>query len=103
MRNRDKLFIISMALWMYQPLPVFGQFSPGELSKAHAKFEGISQCTRCHEVGNEIDGTKCLSCHEEISTALNAKKGFHYRVSHQRCVTCHKEHLGKEARTYQFD
>ncbi|TAK61956.1 MAG: hypothetical protein EPO24_05385, partial [Bacteroidetes bacterium] len=73
----------------------YAQFSPGELSRAHEQLEGTTNCTQCHEVGKEISGGKCLNCHLEIKQQLDLKRGFHFHTSTARCVTCHKEHLGK--------
>jgi len=83
--------------------PTFGQFSPGDLSRAHEALEGSQNCTQCHEVGKEISGKKCLACHDEIQSELNAKEGFHFRSMNQTCTACHKEHLGRTARTYSFE
>ena len=79
------------------------QFSPGELSRAHAKLEGMSHCADCHEVGKEISGVKCLTCHTQIKKELDLKRGFHFAVSSNTCVTCHKEHLGRSAQITVFD
>lgn len=35
--------------------------------------------------------------------ALNARRGYHFKVSSQPCVACHKEHLGRDAQTILFD
>ena len=75
------------------------QFSPGELSRAHSDLEGITNCVKCHEMGSEISGAKCLDCHTEIKKAASSGHGFHAAVSSQRCVQCHKEHLGLNAET----
>jgi len=80
----------------------YAQFSPGELSRPHQQLEGIERCAQCHEVGREISGVKCLTCHAEIKTMIEAKRGFHYLVSSKNCVACHKEHLGRDARTVLF-
>lgn len=79
------------------------QFSPGELSAAHQQLEGLTNCLRCHEAGNAISGKKCLDCHAEIASLVAKKHGFHFRVSKQSCVSCHKEHLGRDAQTVAFD
>ena len=79
------------------------QFSPGELSKPHSGLEGTTNCTRCHEVGSEISGKKCLDCHSEIEKAIASKHGFHAENSSRRCVSCHKEHLGRNAQTVNLD
>jgi len=81
----------------------FAQFSPGELSRAHEQLEGMKNCTRCHEVGATISGAKCLTCHNEIQASLDAKRGYHFNVSSQQCIACHKDHLGKDSRITKFD
>ncbi len=81
----------------------FAQFSPGELSHAHRQWEGINNCLQCHETGKEISGKKCLTCHAEIRNSLERKRGYHFNVSSQPCVACHKEHLGRDAQTVVFD
>ena len=80
-----------------------GQFSPGELSRGHQKLEGLDNCSQCHEIGNEISGQKCLTCHVEIKSAIDARRGYHFAVSTKRCVTCHKDHLGRDVQTTVFD
>jgi hypothetical protein len=82
---------------------LFAQFSPGELSEAHKNLEGSTNCTKCHEVGKEISGAKCLDCHLPIRLSIDQKHGFHARTSVQRCTECHKEHLGRTAKTFMFD
>lgn len=79
------------------------QFSPGELSRAHHALEGSQNCTKCHEVGREISGKKCLVCHQEIGDAIDAHHGLHALSSPKACVQCHKEHLGIDAKTMSFD
>jgi nitrate/TMAO reductase-like tetraheme cytochrome c subunit len=79
------------------------QFSPGDLSRAHHQFEGTQNCVKCHEVGKEISGQKCLGCHTEIASLRNAGRGFHARNASQQCIACHKEHLGIDAATMKFD
>jgi hypothetical protein len=84
--------------------PSAAQFSPGPLSAAHAALEGSTNCTKCHEVGKEIAGSKCLDCHTEIRAAIGRGSGYHaLNASRQSCVSCHKEHLGVSAKTYLFD
>ncbi len=94
-------FLFFLLIFMQQLS--FAQFSPGELSRAHQQLEGTSNCTQCHEVGNEISGKKCLACHSEIKTQLDGMSGFHFVNSAEQCVTCHKEHLGKKSHTFNFD
>lgn len=79
------------------------QISPGELSRAHQNFEGVTNCSQCHESGSEISGAKCLTCHAEIRKQIDAKHGFHFETSRGTCISCHKEHLGKDSRITRFD
>jgi hypothetical protein len=81
----------------------FAQFSPGDLARAHETLEGMNHCADCHEVGKEISGMKCLACHAEIKRELDLKRGYHFAVSAANCVSCHKEHLGKDAQITVFD
>ncbi len=81
----------------------YGQISPGPLSKAHENLDGITNCVQCHESGREISGQKCLSCHQEIKKQLEIKKGFHFANSSGTCISCHKEHLGIDAKITRFD
>jgi hypothetical protein len=82
---------------------VRAQISPGPLSKSHTDLEGISNCTKCHESGQEISGGKCMSCHVEIKNQINSGHGFHFVNASSSCIRCHKEHLGKDAKITKFD
>lgn len=79
------------------------QFSPGDLSRAHQSLEGMSNCAECHEVGKEISGAKCLTCHTEIKKSMDAQRGLHATALQTPCVSCHKEHHGREARITLFE
>ena len=83
----------------------FSQISPGELSTAHAHLEGISNCTKCHVLGEKETTSKCLECHSEIKNLINAKKGYHAskEVNGKKCASCHGEHFGLEFRITNFD
>ncbi|MDD2797759.1 MAG: cytochrome C [Bacteroidales bacterium] len=83
----------------------FAQISPGELSKGHADLEGVSNCTKCHTVGNKVTREKCLACHKEIKAQIVAKKGFHAssEVGSKDCFTCHNEHHGRNFQIVKFD
>jgi hypothetical protein len=76
------------------------QISPGPLSKVHEQLEGVSQCGECHEQGKTITGDLCLKCHAVVR---ESKTGFHNRHLNESCVSCHKEHLGKEAAITLFN
>lgn len=96
MRSILPLVAFSM-LWLAQNGAA--QFSPGDLSRPHMHLEGTNNCAQCHEVGKEITGAKCLTCHTEIKTVIGEKHGYHFASSAQKCIACHKEHLGRDART----
>ncbi|TAM44077.1 MAG: hypothetical protein EPN53_17190, partial [Acidobacteria bacterium] len=70
--------------------------SPGPLSKAHAKLEGIENCQKCHEPGRKVTAERCLACHKPIAERIAAKKGVHRDVKGD-CVSCHIEHAGRDA------
>ncbi|MBI4948627.1 MAG: hypothetical protein HY955_00590 [Deltaproteobacteria bacterium] len=70
-------------------------FSPGELSKKHAKYEGMGNCTLCHTVGSGVTDAKCLECHDNLAERINRNEGVHARFK-DPCITCHAEHQGKD-------
>ncbi|MBS1111705.1 MAG: hypothetical protein H6Q88_3697, partial [Anaeromyxobacteraceae bacterium] len=69
--------------------------SPGELSRAHEKLEGLQNCTKCHPAGKQFSVEKCLECHKELRASIEAGKGFHGKSSEKKCEACHHEHHGK--------
>jgi hypothetical protein len=74
------------------------QISPGELSAPHSNFEGISNCTQCHVLGDKVTNEKCLKCHTDILGRISARKGYHAStdVKGKQCFECHSEHNGKK-------
>ncbi len=81
------------------------QLSPGPLSSVHEHLEGLSQCTKCHDIGQKVPGNKCLSCHDEIQSLIDRKRGFHAnkQTVSQECIDCHSEHHGKIFNMVRFD
>lgn len=81
------------------------QISPGELSKAHLNLEGISSCTKCHSLGNQIGNMECLNCHTEIKKLMDTKRGYHSteEVTSKKCFNCHSEHHGRNFRIVNFN
>jgi predicted CXXCH cytochrome family protein len=77
------------------PCCAFAQLSPGVLSRHHGAVEGLAKCTQCHQLGQHIDGKKCLDCHVQIRDRHHAQKGFHDAVKDSTCVNCHSDHTGK--------
>lgn len=83
----------------------FSQISPGDLTKAHASLEGLSNCTKCHELGEKVLNSKCLDCHTEIKQLINANRGYHASndVKGKNCWSCHSEHHGRNFQIVRFD
>lgn len=84
---------------------IHAQISPGELTKAHAPFEGVANCTKCHELGDKVLNSKCLDCHQEIKSRLDKGKGYHTQTSvrSKDCFSCHSEHHGRSFEIVRFD
>lgn len=103
MRLYKILFIL--VLIIIPVVYVNAQISPGELSKAHAHLEGVSNCTQCHAVGNKVTREKCLACHKEIKDNIAANKGYHAskEVRGKNCATCHNDHHGRNFQLIKFN
>lgn len=87
------------------PKSLFSQISPGDLTKAHADLEGLSNCTKCHELGDQVHNSKCLNCHKEIIELINLGRGYHSNsdVKDSNCWSCHSEHHGRNFRIINFN
>lgn len=83
----------------------YGQISPGDLTTAHAKFEGMSNCTLCHDLGNKVANNKCLDCHKGMQALVKAERGYHVSadVKGKACTTCHSEHYGRKFKMIRID
>ncbi len=81
------------------------QISPGALAQAHAHLEGMSNCTQCHDLGNQVSDKKCLACHTEIQTLIRQNRGYHADpvIKSQRCFDCHSDHHGRGFDMTRFD
>jgi hypothetical protein len=83
----------------------FAQISPGELSSYHSHLEGISNCTKCHVLGEQLSNDKCLACHTELKDRITQNKGYHssVEVKGKQCASCHSDHHGKNFQIVKFD
>jgi len=95
--NSVKIFYI-LFLLLFLSITVSGQISPGELAEPHAHLEGMSNCTKCHELGEKVSVDKCLACHTELKARIDQKKGFHSsaKVYKKSCFICHSDHHGRK-------
>jgi hypothetical protein len=84
---------------------LWGQISPGELSRSHAALEGMFNCTKCHDIGAKISDNKCLSCHQDIQNLINWNRGFHASqdARGKQCANCHSDHHGRNFDMVRFD
>jgi len=73
-------------------------FSPGPLTRPHAQLEGLANCTKCHEAGEQLSPEHCLACHKELRPSVIAGKGLHGRIppAERACEKCHHEHQGRD-------
>lgn len=99
------LNIILGFIFLLNPALILAQLSPGDLSASHSNLEGISNCTKCHVLGNKLSGDKCLACHTEIYERITAQKGYHssVEVKGKECISCHSEHNGKDFELVRLD
>jgi len=100
-----KEIVLIFGIFFLGTFNVTAQISPGELSNVHAYLEGVSNCTKCHTVGNKVTREKCLTCHQIIKTNILAGKGYHAskEVAGKQCVVCHNEHHGRSFQIIRFD
>ena len=90
----DLLFRVVLLVTLASSLSssIVAQFSPGPLSKAHRRLEGLDHCTDCHTLGKGVSDSLCLDCHKPIQTSQAS--GFHSTVSDTSCTACHSDHHG---------
>lgn len=90
---------------LVNPYKIGAQISPGDLSRQHAKLEGVSNCTKCHELGEKVSNDKCLSCHTELKQRIDKNLGYHvsFEVKNKDCSKCHSEHHGLNFKMIRFD
>jgi len=76
---------------------------PGPLSTAHEGLEDPDSCESCHDADFNVDGTRCLACHDQIEARMKARKGVHREVTTDDCELCHAEHGGRDADLMPID
>lgn len=93
------------AAFIFFTIPLSAQISPGDLTNAHAKYEGISNCTKCHVLGQQVQVSKCLNCHTEIKRLIDSNRGYHAssEVKGKDCWNCHSEHHGRNFKIVNFN
>lgn len=86
-------------------LMALGQISPGKLTEVHKHLEGITNCTKCHSLGNKVTNEKCLSCHTEVKARLTMQTGYHASkaIRGKNCTQCHSDHHGTTFQIIRFD
>lgn len=84
---------------------LLAQISPGDLAKVHSHLEGMSNCTKCHILGEKVTNAKCLACHTAIKTRIDQNKGYHSSagVKTKQCAACHNDHHGVNFQIIKFD
>lgn len=95
----SRIRLTLVAVWLLAVSSGMAQLSPGDLASAHEKLEGISNCTKCHELGEGPSADKCLACHTLIKERLAEKKGYHHvavTVNKKACFDCHSDHAGRD-------
>ncbi|NDP21718.1 MAG: cytochrome C [Paludibacter sp.] len=102
MNLKHILLILSLTICGFN---LRAQISPGELSNAHSDLDGVSNCTKCHSVGNKVTNEKCLDCHKEIKANIISKKGYHAssEVTSKQCAACHNDHHGRNFQMIRLD
>lgn len=101
----SKSIVITMFLVFFSIPESISQLSPGDLAQVHAHLEGLSNCTKCHTLGDKVSNEKCLDCHTEIRTRITAGKGYHAStdVDGKECAACHSDHHGRTFRIVNFE
>ncbi|MEI6851784.1 MAG: cytochrome C, partial [Bacteroidota bacterium] len=69
------------------------------------QLDGISNCTQCHILGEQLSNDKCLACHAELKERIAINKGYHSsaEVKGKTCASCHSDHQGKSFKIVKFE
>lgn len=100
-----KTLLQLFAFFLVWTMSVSAQISPGKLVQAHQKLEGLSNCSKCHELGDKVLNSKCLDCHKEINLLIKANRGYHAssEVKGKNCFKCHSDHNGTTFEIIRFN
>jgi thioredoxin reductase len=109
MRGRRRYLVATglvAAIALTWLLALHRTYSPGPVSRGHAKFE--AQCAACHEPWHGATNAGCLDCHGDMSsnkhsgTKLDDKDsglmpGVHLAglKGELACLSCHTDHRGR--------
>ncbi|MBI5343805.1 MAG: hypothetical protein HZB83_00440 [Deltaproteobacteria bacterium] len=94
------VFFLSSSAWAKDGIDTL--ISPGGLAGAHAKYEGIRNCTKCHKLGGGIPDSTCLDCHDKLAAKINKKQGIHAKFT-ETCIKCHSDHKGRNYKMASVD
>lgn len=89
--------VLAMSAAAFVPGRLRAQISPGPLARAHAEFEGATNCVQCHGLKREPMSQMCLACHKEIAWLIDKNRGYHpkeVKVAKKECASCHPDHAG---------
>jgi hypothetical protein len=105
MRIKVGHILSALGIAIVLAMPAYSQISPGELANVHSHLEGLSNCTKCHELGEKVSNSKCLACHTELKVRIDLNKGYHVsaEVKGKQCATCHNDHHGLTFKIVRFD
>lgn len=105
MRIKVGQILTTLVITVVFSMPAYSQISPGELANVHSQLEGLSNCTKCHELGEKVSNAKCLACHTELKVRIDQNKGYHIstEVKGKQCATCHNDHHGLTFKIVRFD
>ena len=100
-----RLHVISFLILSCFSTQLLSQLSPGDLSEAHKHLEGVGLCTECHLLGDKVTNQRCLDCHIEIQSLIDADRGYHVseEVEGENCFKCHSEHHGRTFDLFRLD
>jgi hypothetical protein len=102
---RNKFITGPFILMIILSSSAHAQISPGSLAAVHSHLEGMSNCTKCHELGDKVTNAKCLACHTELKARIDLNKGYHSSsdIRGKKCTECHSDHHGLNFQILRFD